>query len=212
MTEIESGSKVSGVGIAGKSLRAVLIFVIMTMVLLSLDLVSKSLAFEYVANEPVELFVGGINTQADLPSEAKYDPVPILGGLIELKLVVNDGAVFGIGSGQRVFFLLVGAVALIFISSFFYRSAKNEWGLHICLAFILSGAVGNIYDRYLYGVVRDMLHLLPGVDLPFGWSWPGGAGSQVWPWVFNVADVFLLVGVFSIMILSFRSGKQAQSD
>ena len=41
--------------------------------------------------------------------------------------------------------------------------------------------------------------MLPNLNLPFSWRWPGGAPS-VFPWVFNVADVLLLIGIGLLMI------------
>ncbi len=198
--------------IAGRSFQAIRLFVLVTLFLLGLDLLSKSLAFEYVADEPVALHSWQTNSQADLPMEGDYEPYVVIPHLLELKLVVNNGAVFGIGAGQRAFFLFVGVIALGFIGGFFYRSDKNARLLHICYAFILAGAIGNIYDRYVFGVVRDLFHMLPGVPLPFGWSWGIRAGNEAWPWIFNAADVFLLMGVFSIMLLSWKSEKQPQND
>ena len=37
---------------------------------------------------------------------------------------------------------------------------------------ILAGALGNLWDRVMYDAVRDLFLLFPGVNLPFGWSWP----------------------------------------
>ena len=69
---------------------------------------------------------------------------------------------------------------------------------HIAIALIIAGGVGNLYDRVQFGFVRDFLHMLPGWQMPFGWSWPGG-NTEVFPWVFNVADVMLLFGMGTLM-------------
>ncbi|NJS15352.1 MAG: hypothetical protein HC788_13065, partial [Sphingopyxis sp.] len=72
------------------------------------------------------------------------------------------------------------------------------------LGLVLAGALGNLYDRVVYGAVRDMLHMFPGVELPFGWTWPNGL-RDVWPWVFNGADVSLLVGV-GVLLMGIGNG------
>jgi lipoprotein signal peptidase len=67
---------------------------------------------------------------------------------------------------------------------------------------LLAGVLGNAYDRIVFGHVRDMIHALPG------WTWPGtwqvgsypGKGREVFPFIFNVADILLCVGV-GLMIL-----------
>ena len=79
--------------------------------------------------------------------------------------------------------------------------------MHIALALILSGALGNLYDRVMFGLVRDMLWLFPGVNLPFGLHWPQGS-DQLYPWVFNIADMALLFGLGIILILLWGDDKK----
>jgi hypothetical protein len=45
---------------------------------------------------------------------------------------------------------------------------------------------------------------LPGVVLPFGWFWPWG-GREVWPYVSNIADLWLIIGMM-ILIITSRGG------
>jgi signal peptidase II len=71
---------------------------------------------------------------------------------------------------------------------------------HAALGLVLAGALGNLYDRVVYGAVRDMLHMLPGVRLPMGLRWPNGH-DEVWPWIFNIADVSLLLGVGVLLLV-----------
>ena len=49
--------------------------------------------------------------------------------------------------------------------------------------------------------------MLPGYKLPFGWSWPGGS-REIFPWVFNTADVMLLLGIGSLMLHIIRAEKR----
>ena len=78
---------------------------------------------------------------------------------------------------------------------------------------ILAGGMGNLYDRIAFSVVRDFLHMFPGGKLPFDWHWPGGS-TELFPWVFNVADLLLLVGM-TLLLLHInkreRLQKQAQA-
>jgi lipoprotein signal peptidase len=55
--------------------------------------------------------------------------------------------------------------------------------------------------------VRDFLHMLPRWNLPFGLAWPGGA-TEVFPWVFNVADVSLLLGLALLYLHSRREERR----
>ncbi|MBL8744724.1 MAG: hypothetical protein JNK58_00045, partial [Phycisphaerae bacterium] len=47
-------------------------------------------------------------------------------------------------------------------------------------------------------------HPLPNASLPFGLRWPGG-DPALWPYVSNVADAFLIIGIGLLMIRLWRS-------
>jgi signal peptidase II len=176
------------------------------------DLVSKYLAFERVAGQPVvtvrEDVVAAGPTHLHLLIPA-HKSVVVVPKLLEFTLVYNPGAVFGIGAGKRWFFVLFTAAAVFAGLLFFARatSAKDRW-THCGIALILSGGVGNLYDRLNYACVRDFIHPLPGVKLPFGIKWPNGGSDEVWPWVSNLADLYLIIGVAIILRVTLRGSKK----
>lgn len=140
-----------------------------------------------------------------------HAPIEVVPGLLNFQLTLNTGAVFGLGQGARPVFITVSIVALIVIVFLIYRSPANARFYHFGLALILGGALGNLYDRVLYSAVRDMLHMLPGVDLPFGLSYPWG-GTEVFPYIFNPADVALVCGVGIVLVVSWADEiKQAKA-
>ncbi|MCZ6835431.1 MAG: signal peptidase II [Planctomycetota bacterium] len=173
------------------------------------DLGSKSWSFENVADTPVRL------NRADLLSDPNYNPIPRHDSvtilplqLLNLQLVINRGAVFGIGSDKRIFFIVFTLFALGAGFFVFGRYTQQRHLLsHFALGLILAGGLGNLYDRISFGVVRDFLHMLPGWNLPFGWRWWGGS-PNLFPWVFNVADVMLLLGIGLLMIHIHRVENQ----
>ncbi len=169
-------------------------------IVLAFDLLSKALAFRFVTGVPV--------APGAVP---EHDAVGVIPFLLSLKLVENRGAVFGIGQGQRLAFVLVGVVAVIVVVIAFLRSAAHRRSLHLALAMILAGALGNLCDRVMFGMVRDMLWLFPDVKLPFGWTWPGGS-DELYPWVFNIADVALLVGLAILMLGMYREDKKKGTE
>jgi signal peptidase II len=169
---------------------------------LACDLGSKAWAFRTVADEPIVL-----DRSAKLADPGNYRPIPPHPGkpilpwnLMELHLVRNPGAVFGIGANQRAFFISFTLVALAAGLLVFGRFTTNRSRLgHLALGLILAGGVGNLYDRIRFADVRDFLHMLPDRKLPFGWTWPGD-NPEIFPWVFNVADVMLLSGMILLML------------
>lgn len=180
---------------------AIALFVAIAALLLGVDLVSKRVSFEHVAGVPVST---DREPDGTLPPVPRHDAIIVVPKVLALRLTWNHGAVFGIGQGKRTVFIVFSLVAVAVIGGLFVRSRANERVLHVALAAVLAGALGNMYDRVVFGAVRDMLLLFPGVELPFGWSWPDGSRG-LYPWIFNVADVCLVVGLLALLVLAWRA-------
>jgi lipoprotein signal peptidase len=165
------------------------------------DQASKAWTFGHLSATPIHL------DRDLLLADPQFDPVgPDVASdllpwrLLEARLVLNPGAVFGIGANHRWFFVAFSVLALFVVLFIFARHTRaNHWLAHVALALILAGGAGNLYDRLAIGRVRDFLHLFPGHCTPFGWTWPGTSNNELFPWVFNVADVLLLVGMVCLM-------------
>ena len=179
------------------------------------DLISKLLAFRHVADGPVTLrradviAAGPGGVQGLLPP---HEPVTVLPHVLEFRLVLNPGAVFGIGPGRRWFFILFTGLAIgMALWAFVRWTTRHDRWAHVGIGLVLAGGFGNLYDRLVIGCVRDFVHPLPGVPLPFGLRWPGGA-TEVWPWVSNVADALLLIGIALLMAHLWRTSPQPEPD
>ena len=97
--------------------------------------------------------------------------------------MVNKGALFGVGNEHQhlsnYFFAGISFLAASFIAVWGFRpSARSDRLLTTSLGLILGGTIGNLYDRIVFGGVRDFLHWYRFYD---------------WP-VFNIADCCLVVG------------------
>jgi signal peptidase II len=142
-----------------------------------LDLASKSLLWTYLGGPPE---VGG----------RVHDLLP---GFLRLVASRNPGIVFGInfaewfslgaGAGQALTAALTVVTAGLIVYVFASSPRRRRW-THVWCGLILAGAVGNLYDRLLFGYVRDVFQFTLEVG-----------GQTLWPFVFNAADVFLVVGV-----------------
>lgn len=118
---------------------------------------------------------------------------PYQGKLLNLTYLENRGAAFGILQDNRIFFILLTIVIVAGLIYYFIKNYKtNPQILNIALAFVISGAIGNFYDRLIQGYVVDFLEFA-FVKFP----------------VFNVADIFVTVGSFLIIIylLFFEESK-----
>ncbi len=111
----------------------------------------------------------------------------VIKGFLDFTFVENRGAAFGILSGKRVFFILLTVVVAIGILYSFYKLPKTKeynW-LKCGLVLVLSGAIGNVIDRAVRGYVVDFLEVT----------------FIKWP-VFNLADIYVVVGACFILFLS----------
>jgi signal peptidase II len=153
---------------------------------LGIDLWTKSLSFARLA---AQVSVD----EAGLAHVVSHPPIKFIPGWIEFEVTANQGAVFGIGQGQRGLFVLVAVLAVAFLLWLFATSGR-QWFFQILLGAVAAGVLGNLYDRVVFGYVRDMIHALP--------QWP-----HLFPWIFNVADSLLCVGISLMLLLSFKPHK-----
>jgi len=193
-----------------RSPAAVLRFLLILAALLTADLAFKTWAFDAVATYPVRIVTDRQEVIDSPPAQVigeqvvlfkepmtiqqSMDGIVVVPSVLHLKLTMNTGAVFGLGSGGRWLFIAVSVIAVGIIGYLFARSPAGAWAMHVSLVLILAGAMGNLYDRVRFGAVRDMLYMLPDTGL--------------WPWIFNLADVFLLTGSALVLLLSFRQERQ----
>ena len=178
---------------------------------LALDLWSKHWAFQSVAGYPVELTRELVleDPSFSVPHHSRVVAIPF--DLLDFRLVLNHGAVFGIGQQRRELFIIFTIIATVAAVLLFARATRVRMrASHVAIGLILAGGIGNLYDRIVYGAVRDFLHMLPGWSLPNGWRWPGNATSDVFPWVFNVADMMLLCGMGIFIVTSFMEDRRAR--
>ncbi len=185
---------------AGRHVPSIMLFVVCVVVVLVCDLALKSWSFANVAGVPVILDP----LRPDLPDIPPHPAINLVPYVLSMKLWTNTGAVFGFGKGAQGFFIVVSFIATAAILYIFSRSEAKARVSHVALAMILAGTLGNLYDRTMFNAVRDMLWLFPEVYLPFGLTWPGGR-NDVYPWLFNIADAALVVGVATILIIMWRT-------
>jgi lipoprotein signal peptidase len=108
---------------------------------------------------------------------------------------INEGALFGFGQGKNLLFTIVSVIAAVVIVGWSIRSPSiRDAFLSTALGLILAGTLGNLYDRVIFDGVRDFLHW----NKWFDW------------YVFNVADVFLVIGASMLILEAFV--RQPASD
>jgi len=106
---------------------------------------------------------------------------------LNLFLIWNKGIAFGLFSvnGSIIYNSITIMITLIVIVILFMMWKNNNIKRYF-LALVSGGALGNLYDRIVYTAVPDF------IDIHFnGFHW----------FVFNVADIFITVGVICLILV-----------
>ncbi len=113
---------------------------------------------------------------------------------VQFTLSTNKGVAFGIPI-PRLLVACITIAAVGFIGYYFATSPARARSTHVALALILAGAAGNLHDR-LFSVVS-----VPGFE-PIKYQVRDfvDCSGLHYPWIFNVADAYLVVGVAVIML------------
>ncbi len=124
--------------------------------------------------------------------------VPVIPRLLDLTLVWNHGVTFGLlqaGSFWGEMGLAAIAIAVVVALLAWLRRAEAAW-VAAAIGAIAGGALGNVADRFRFGRVVDFLHLHWGAWDPF-------------PYVFNVGDSAIVIGVAVLLLEGMVSGRRA---
>lgn len=135
---------------------------------LVIDLVSKQIAVRELTGQP---------------------PVPVLGDVLQLRLVLNPGAAFSAGSSITPVISVIALVAAVAVVFYVLRVRHRVWA--VALGLLLAGVTGNLVDR----LVRP-----PG---PFRGEVVDFLALPNWP-VFNVADMCINVAGVLFVVLIVR--------
>jgi len=115
-------------------------------------------------------------------------PVSVFGDWLQLRLVYNEGAAFGLDLGpySRWIFMVLAVIAIVLLFRLSRGSTPGDTLRQLACGLVAGGAAGNLLDRlrHAHGVV-DFIDV--------------GIGSHRWP-TFNVADMGVSVGAILLAI------------
>lgn len=134
------------------------------------DLISKTLVFSFLETQPNEKYV-------------------VLEGIWTFILSKNYGASFGAFDGNTIFLLIITITMTALLTAILFYFKKTPRLFRLGLVMIIGGGIGNLYDRMLFGYVRDFidytfLKTFFGIDFAIG----------------NIADVYVCVGVLLLLV------------
>ena len=134
-----------------------------------------------------------IKTSFDL-----YESKPVIQDFLHFTYLTNDGMAFGLSFPGGKHVLLIMTILLTgFIVGFLWKEKNGHPLIKYGLALILSGAIGNLIDRLLYGKVVDFLDLMIG---NFHW------------YIFNIADSSVTIGMILFIIHSIYIEQKKTND
>ena len=117
---------------------------------------------------------------------------------LNLYLIWNKGIAFELFSFEK-FFIYQSISLVIFIISIalIVMIIKSQGFKKYSLILILGGALGNLFDRVYYSAVPDFIDFHVG---NFHW------------FIFNVSDIFITLGVISMIILELADNKTEKQN
>lgn len=129
--------------------------------------------------------------------------IPVIKGFFSIAYVKNTGAAFGFGANgalwfRQIFFLALPVIFCGWIFVNLVKTLKGPFYVSLAYALIISGAIGNLMDRFLLGYVVDFLM--------FYWK----DESNHFP-AFNIADSCITVAAALLIIDSFVQLKERKA-
>ena len=120
------------------------------------------------------------------------DTLGVITDFFHITYVKNRGIAFGMFQGKLDIISIATVIAIIAIIYYLYKD-RNKMPIleKIGFNFILAGAIGNMIDRVARGFVIDMIDF-----------------RGIWAFVFNLADVWINIGVLLILLEYFFDNKK----
>jgi len=145
------------------------------------------------------------------------ESITIINPYFKFTYVENPGMAFGINVDGyfKLLLSLFSLIASIAILWYIYKNRKKKFLFRAAFALILGGAVGNLIDRFFYGIAYGYAPFLYGkvVDFihvdAFGFTLFGRTYDS-FP-IFNIADSAVTIGVI-ILLLFHKSFEEKKTD
>ncbi len=116
---------------------------------------------------------------------------------LNIVLIWNKGIAFGLLSFNEsnlynILSLLISIIVVILV----IMSLKSQGFKRYSLLMIVGGALGNLHDRIFFNAVPDFIDFHVG---NFHW------------FIFNVSDIFITLGVISMIVLELADNKTEET-
>jgi signal peptidase II len=127
---------------------------------------------------------------------ASIQKLPVWPPYLNFVMAWNKGVNFGFLNSFDARWLLVAISIIASLALALWVRNKSGWALSLASGAIIGGALGNAYDRVVYGAVADYINMsCCRIDNPYS---------------FNVADVFIFGGAI-FLVLNHEAGKKQRT-
>lgn len=124
-----------------------------------------------------------------------FNEVPVIDSFFYLHVIPNDGIAMGMLANYQSAVIIVTALIMVLITAYIFVKRNKERPIMLfTLCLIVAGGVGNLIDRLRLNYVVDYLDF------------------RVWPYIFNFADICIVVGCFLLIILVFFDAKHGEGE
>jgi len=117
---------------------------------------------------------------------------------LNIVLIWNKGIAFGLLSfTESYFYNILSLIISLIVVILVLMTLKSQGFKRYSLLMIVGGALGNLHDRIMFKAVPDFIDF--------------HVGSFHW-FIFNVADIFITVGIISMVILEFTNNNKQKNE
>lgn len=119
-----------------KNLNNMSIIILLSIILLTLDQISKILVIKLLSFK---------------------EPITIIKNFFYLTYIQNKGAAFSILTGERILLILISIIIIIYLINYIKKNKPQTKLDYISISLVIGGALGNLIDRIIRGSVVDFL-------------------------------------------------------
>ena len=143
----------------------------------------------------------------NLPLDSYFPPdsITVIEGFFYIVHIGNEGAAWGILSGQGTLLAAIALIALFGIYKFRHTLELHRRPLQLAFGLLIGGIIGNLIDRLVHGHVIDFLDFHFPFNIP--WVMPTGRYPS-----FNIADCGIVIGTLIYLYMSFKLGSETSPD
>lgn len=117
-------------------------------------------------------------------------PMQVIKNFINFNYCENRGVAFSIGNGNVFLFIILNIILICGLIIYYEKNKKefNKFSKY-SIALVIGGGCSNLLDRIFRGYVVDFIDISELFNFP----------------VFNIADIFIVLGVISLLIITIRN-------